>query len=277
MTISYQESSSFADVNGIAIHYNEAGGGPVLFGFHGGGPGANAWDNTRHNIEGLSKHFRVILMDLPGYGYSDKRAAPREGESLDQFYARLVMEFMNLQDIDRAHLYGSSHSGHAVLRFGLDYPSRIGKIILQASSPGGPHPLSPTPTDGIKALGVFTNEPTRENMERVMHLFIPRDELCTDELIAARFDAAMVEGHLESRRQRSVGNEDLRATINQLRAPVLVLWGHQDHMVPLEDMLSSLGHIPDVRVHIWGGGTGHFVQYEHADEFNRLVIDFLTH
>src|SRR3712207_4812734 len=41
----YEATTRMTDVNGFAIHTNEAGSGPALFGFHGGGPGANAWDN----------------------------------------------------------------------------------------------------------------------------------------------------------------------------------------------------------------------------------------
>lgn len=277
MTVGYEESNRFAVVNGVRLHYNEAGSGPVLFGFHGGGPGANAWDNTRHNLDALAQHFHVILMDLPGFGHSDKQAAPREGESLDQFCARLVKEFMDQQGIDRAHLYGSSQSGPSTLRFGIEYPERIGKIVLQAASPGGLNLFTPSPPDGIKALGAFQQEPTRENMERMMHLFIPRAELCTEELIEARFKAAMIPGHLEARGRRQAGNADLRPIIGRLKAPVLVVWGHQDRMVPMEGALTDLAYIPDVRVHIWGGGSGHFIAYEHADEFSRLVIDCLTH
>ena len=47
-------------------------------------------------------------------------------------------------------------------------------------------------------------------------------------------------------------------------------------MVPVEGAIVALAQIPRARLHIWGD-TGHFVQYEKTDEFNRLVIDFLTH
>jgi pimeloyl-ACP methyl ester carboxylesterase len=86
----------------------------------------------------------------------------------------------------------------------------------------------------------------------------------------------MIPGHLEARAKiQTVRNSDLRAEIGRLRAPVLVVWGHQDRMVPMEGSLNALASIPNVRIHLWGGGTGHFVEYEHADEFNSLVIDFL--
>jgi pimeloyl-ACP methyl ester carboxylesterase len=57
--------------------------------------------------------------------------------------------------------------------------------------------------------------------------------------------------------------------------PVLVLWGHQDRMVPLDGALTVLALIPDVRVVLWGGGSGHFVEFEHAEEWCRMVLDFL--
>jgi pimeloyl-ACP methyl ester carboxylesterase len=48
-------------------------------------------------------------------------------------------------------------------------------------------------------------------------------------------------------------------------------------MIPVADVLEGLRRIPNVRAHIWGGTSGHFVAYEHADEFARLLIDFFTH
>ena len=57
----------------IKIHYNEAGSGPALICTHGGGPGANAWDNTKYAFDALAEHFRTILMDLPGLGHGEQQ------------------------------------------------------------------------------------------------------------------------------------------------------------------------------------------------------------
>ena len=66
----FDSTSRYADVAGGRLHYNEAGSGPALLTFHGGGPGANGWDNCKWNLDYLSKSFRVVLVDLPGYGYA---------------------------------------------------------------------------------------------------------------------------------------------------------------------------------------------------------------
>ncbi len=273
---SKEETDRYADVEGLKIHYNDVGSGPVLFCFHGGGPGANAWDNSKHNMDGLGEHFRLIIMDMPGYGLSDKSV--KIGDTpLDVFCARIVKGLMDQLGIQKASLYGSSQFCPTCVRFGVEYPDRIDKIILQASGIArGANYFTPTPPEGIKALGVFAENPIRENMEKMMHLFIPKDELCTEEMIEARFQAAIIPGHLAGRREMAASkNSDLLPIVNKLKAPVLVVWGHQDRMVPWEGALSALALIPDVRIHIWGGGTGHFVEYEKAEEFNRLVTGFL--
>ena len=66
-----EATSKYATVDGVKIHYNEAGSGDPLVMLHGGGPGASGWSNFATNIGPLSERFRVILMDLPGFGKSD--------------------------------------------------------------------------------------------------------------------------------------------------------------------------------------------------------------
>ena len=51
---SKDETDRYADAYNHRIHYNDVGSGPVLFCFHGGGPGSNAWDNTKHNLDDLA-------------------------------------------------------------------------------------------------------------------------------------------------------------------------------------------------------------------------------
>ena len=218
--ITKEASDRFAEVDGVKIHYNEAGEGPALLCFHGGGPGANAWDNTKHNIDAFSEHFRTLLVDLPAYGESDK--SMKLGDTpLDISWGNTVLGLMDQLGIDKAHLFSSSQSGPMSLRLGIDHPDRVGKIILQSSGAGGGRMMfQPSPPEGIKALGVFAQNPVRENMEKMMHLFIPNDELCTEEVIEARFQAAIRPGHLEARAEFSASkNTDLSLAHRQVAGP----------------------------------------------------------
>lgn len=270
---SKEDTDHFIEIDGIRLHYNEAGRGPALICTHGGGPGANAWDNTKWVLEELAGHFRVILMDLPGFGESQKNVS-RQGVPMDIFCARLQHGFLDALGIERAHLYGSSAFSATALRFGIDYPDRTGKIVIQAYGPGHEHGL----TAGLAAVAAFAQEPTFENMEKVWAQFTPRAELRPPDVVQARFRAAMVPGHLESRREMSaLTNSDLAGELPKLAAEVLVTWGNHDGMIPVDGVLAALENIPNVQAHIWGGNSGHFVAYEHAAEFARLVIDFLQH
>ena len=265
------DTDRFIEIDGIRLHYNEAGDGPALICTHGGGPGANAWDNTKWVFDALAEHFRVFLMDLPGFGESQKSVS-RQGVPMDVFCSRLQRGFLDALGIERTHLYGSSAFSATALRFGIDYPDRTGKIVIQAFGPGHEHGL----TEGLKAVGAFAKDPTYENMLKVWAQFTPRPELGSPDVVEARFRAAMVPGHLESRGEMTArSNSDLIEDLRQLDAEVLVTWGNHDGMIPVNGALAALENIPHVQAHIWGGNSGHFVAYEHPDEFARLVTDFL--
>jgi 4,5:9,10-diseco-3-hydroxy-5,9,17-trioxoandrosta-1(10),2-diene-4-oate hydrolase len=273
-SLSKAETDRFVDVGGIRLHYNEAGSGPALICTHGGGPGANAWDNTRHVFKPLSEHFRTILLDMPGYGES-QMGVSREGVPMDIFVARLLRDFMDALGIDRAHQYGSSQFANASLRFGIEYPERTGKIILQ-STEIGPH--TGELSDGIKSLVRFAGEPTIENMELMQSYFTPREEFRGPDVIKNRFERALVPGHLASRKEMpNASNSDLTSEVQRLQAEVLIVWGNEDGMIPVPAALELLKIIPRSRAVIWGDRSGHFVIAEHGQEFARIITDFLTH
>lgn len=278
--LSFDETSRFTEVGGAQVYYNEAGSGPPLLGFHGGGPGANGWDNTKWIVDALAERFRVVLVDLPGYGYTDA-VEQVAGENLDDVQVRTVLGLMDALEIDRAHLFGPSASATTCIRIAHGHPDRVDRLAL--TSPAfGPPLLSVSPPDGIRALARFLETPTHETMTAIMELFVPRPGLLTEDMVEARFASALREKERNgafamelAMRQRPAAATDVRALLPELRPPVLVTWGHQDRMVPLDYALVALAHIPDVRLHVWGGGAGHFVELEHPAEFSRLLIDFL--
>ncbi|HEY7062584.1 MAG TPA: alpha/beta hydrolase [Chloroflexota bacterium] len=271
MPLTKEATDRTATIDGIQIHYNEAGSGPALICTHGGGPGANAWDNTRHSFDALAEHFRVILLDMPGFGESQKLVS-RNGVPMDFFCAKLQLGLMDQLGIDRAHLYGSSAFSATAIRFGIEYPDRVGKIVVQAWSPvHGPQ------TDGLKSLGIYANNPTRENMVKMCEYFIPRPELRPDAFIDARFRAAQIPGHLESRREFSgQASSDVTPDLPKLKTDVLITWGEADGVIAIEGLLDALRLIPNSRAYVWGDRSGHFVCYEHPEEFARVVTAFLT-
>jgi 2,6-dioxo-6-phenylhexa-3-enoate hydrolase len=269
-----ESTSRFVQVGKLKLHYNEAGGGDVVIMLHGGGPGASGWSNFSGNIAPLSERFRVILLDFPGFGKSDS-VVITEGRA--SFNARMVSDFIKSLGIARAHLVGNSLGGATTAKFAAEYPDHAAKIVLMGAAGGGTSLFVPMPNEGIKLLNSVFQNPTKEGFKRLMGLFVYDPAWITEELLEKRWNAVVGNPqHLEARRQSTPGIEDLTSDLSKIRAETMIVWGRDDRMVPLDHALALLWKIPSSRLHVFSK-CGHWAQVEKAEEFNRLLIDFLVH
>jgi 4,5:9,10-diseco-3-hydroxy-5,9,17-trioxoandrosta-1(10),2-diene-4-oate hydrolase len=141
--------------------------------------------------------------------------------------------------------------------------------------------FAPDPTEGVRALSQFGAAPSREKLERFLRLMVHDQSLITAELIEERYAAASTP---ESRAAmaamgRSFSGPDyqdgmLWREAHRLRQRVLLVWGREDRVNPLDGALVALKMIPRAQLHVFGG-CGHWAQLEKFDEFNALVTRFL--
>lgn len=280
--LTYESTSRFAQVrDDLKLHYHEAGvgNGPTIVLLHGGGPGASSWSNFAKNIPVLAQQFHVIAVDQPGYGRSDK---PTEHPQYFRHSASALKDLLDTIGItDRVHLLGNSLGGGAAVRFALDYPERAGRLVLMG--PGGlsVNLFAPDPTEGVRNLGKFAYQPTRENLEAFLRIMVFDQKLITDELIDERFAAASAPESLAAAKAmgRSFSSSEFELGMlwrdaYKLRQRVLLIWGREDRVNPIDGALLALKMIPRVQLHVFGG-CGHWAQLEKFDEFNRLAGDFL--
>lgn len=280
--ITYESTSKFAQVRpDLKLHYHEAGvgNGPTIVLLHGGGPGASSWSNFAKNIPVLARDFHVIAVDQPGYGLSDK---PTEHPQYFVHSSSALKDLLDTLGItERVHLLGNSLGGGAATRFALDYPDRAGKLVLMG--PGGlsTNLFATDPTEGVKLLSKFNYEPTQANLEAFLRIMVFDQKLITPELVAERFASASTPEALEATRAmgRSFAGADFAKGMIwrdafKLRQPVLLIWGREDRVNPIDGALVALKMIPRVQLHVFGG-CGHWAQLEKFDEFNRLASDFL--
>ena len=61
--LSFEDTSRFAQLGDLRLHYNEAGEGEVLVMLHGSGPGATGWSNFKQNLPAFAERFRVLVVD----------------------------------------------------------------------------------------------------------------------------------------------------------------------------------------------------------------------
>lgn len=268
---------------GLKLHYHEAGGEhpETVILLHGGGPGASAWSNFGRNLPEFAKNYRTLAIDQPGFGRSDK---PTEHPQYFRHSADAVVGLMDELGIERAHFVGNSLGGGTSVRLALNHPKRAGRLVLMG--PGGlsVNLFAPDPTEGIKNLGRFSAPPgpSREKLEAFLRIMVHDQSLITDELIDERFAAASAPESLAAMKAmgKSFAQPDtyeegmLWREAHRLRQRVLLIWGREDRVNPLDGALLALKLIPRAQLHVFGG-CGHWAQLEKFDEFNRLALDFL--
>ncbi|TBW02132.1 alpha/beta fold hydrolase [Azotobacter chroococcum] len=264
----------------LQLHYNDCGAGAeTVVMLHGSGPGASGWANFNRNVEPLvAAGYRVILMDCPGWSKSDPIVCSGSRSDLN---ARALKGLLDAIGIDRAHLIGNSMGGHSAVAFALANPERVGKLVLMGGGTGGASPFAPMPTEGIKLLQGLYREPTIDNLKKMMSVFVYDTSELTEELFQTRLDNMLSRrDHLENFVASLAANPrqfpDFAPRLAEITAQTLIVWGSNDRFVPMDTGLRLLAGLPNAELHVFNR-CGHWAQWEHADTFNRMVLDFLTH
>jgi len=260
------------------LHYHEAGEGEAFVLLHGSGPGVSGWSNFRGNFPVFASRFRTVILDMPGFGLSERPAFDR---AYPRVAADAVARLLDALGIERAHLLGNSMGGYVALEFALAYPDRVNRLV--GMGPGGlaVNVLGPDPSEGARRLGEFMMAPSKEGMERWVDTMVSNKAVVDDALIEERFANAQVPGALESAIAifPSLGQHPepvpLWARLKGVKAPTLITWGRDDRMLPVEGGLMGFRQLPNAELHIFSK-CGHWAQVERKDEFERLVIEFLT-
>jgi 4,5:9,10-diseco-3-hydroxy-5,9,17-trioxoandrosta-1(10),2-diene-4-oate hydrolase len=285
----------FADTALIRLYYHDSGPDaglaegapagasdrlPVVL-LHGGGPGASAWSNFGRNFPVFAARFRTLMPDQPGFGES---AAEPFSDNYFGYAARALAGLLDHLSIGRAHLVGNSLGGGTAVRFALDYPERAGKLVLMG--PGGLslNVLAADPTEGVRRLAEFAAPPgpSKEKLAAFLRTLVFRPELITDDLVEERYAVASRPERIAAMAALGMSFYDpataqdgmLWREAHRLRNQVLLIWGREDRVNPLDGALIALKQIRKAQLHVFGG-CGHWVQLEKFDEFNSLVLTFL--
>ncbi|MFU2489048.1 alpha/beta fold hydrolase [Thauera sp. WH-1] len=264
----------------VQVHYNDCGTGEqTVVMLHGSGPGATGWANFHRNVDAfVGAGYRVVLMDCLGWGKSDPIVCTGSRSDLN---AQTLKALLDALGLDKVHIVGNSMGGHSAVAFALSNPTRVGKLILMGGGTGGPSQFVPMPTEGIKLLQGLYREPSIENLKKMMSVFVFDPSSMTEALFQARLDNMLArKDHLENFVKSLAANPkqfpDQGPRLGEISAPTLVIWGRDDRFVPMDVGLRLIWGMPNAELHIFNR-CGHWAQWEHADKFNRMVLDFLAH
>jgi pimeloyl-ACP methyl ester carboxylesterase len=272
MTIDEASTSKFVKAGNIRLHYNEIGSGPPIICLHGAGPGATSWGNFKNNVEAFARDHRVLLVDMPQYGKSDKceLATPRLTT-----LAAIMRDFMDALGIERADFVGNSFGGQVSLKTAIDYPERVGHVVLIGSAPVTFSLFCPMPVEGVKNIGNYYrgDGPSLAKMRTVLESLVYDHSMLTDELVRERYEASLDPEVIKLNQGPPAPKQDLTAEFGKVQCPTLVVWGMDDRAGALDVGLLMTRAIPKAQMHIFNK-CGHWAQVEHAEVFSELVLSF---
>ncbi|MFD0726740.1 alpha/beta fold hydrolase [Lysobacter brunescens] len=262
------------ELAGYRTHYIEKGEGPPLILLHGFFYDTYLW---AENIDALARHFKVYALDLWGCGYST-RDPMDYGYAL---YAEQLRLFMDAMGLAHASIAGQSMGAGTAIKFCVEHRDRVDRLVL-VDAAGMPNPLpAMAKFFNLPGLGEFLLTRKTDLFRRMAlkDLFIHDASRITDDYYANVVRAHKIAGSVTAGFgiQRADFfdklSDEVRA-LGSLDVPVMLVWGRQDKAIPLHCAQQMHALLPGSRLEILDR-AGHVANFEQADAFNRLAIDFL--
>ena len=232
-------------------------------------------------VAALADQFRVIAVDLPGFGDSDKPV----GAAYDaRYFARAVVALLDELELERVHLVGNSMGGRVALEVGLRYPERVRRIVLLSSSLAWrrERPWATVLRLVRPELGLLQVAP-RGVVEGIVRRLIPGAEsgwaaAGVDEFLRAyltpRGRAAFYAAARHIYLEEPEGENGFWPRLSTLQAPALFVWGRHDRLVPVAfapHVTDALPHSEHIEL-----DCGHVPQLERPRETHAAMRRFLS-
>lgn len=266
-------------INGQRIAYLDEGTGPPLILIHGFGGSIWQWE---HQLEPLSKYYRVITLDMIGSGLSDKP----ELDYSPTFLLNMVLAFMDTLGLQQATLIGNSLGAAVGLGMALLHPERVHTLILISGFPANVVDNIQSPSYKrfiefrlpIWAARLSTWVAGRWITKQVLQEIIHDPQLITP---------LVIERSYHNRQGRGVfyplysqidhipdWEKDFAPKLGQIAHPTLIIWGDQDRIFPLpvgQSLHKTIAHSEFFVV----PKTGHIPQWEDPQTVNAAILAFL--
>ena len=266
--------ASYTVAGGYEISLAELGEGPVVVFVHGSGPGASGASNFRNNAQAFADAgYRVILPDLIGYGASSK---PDGIDYSLELFAQTLLDALKQHGVTAGSLVGNSLGGGIALQIALDHPEfAVDKLVLMAPGCLAEH-ADYFAMPGIAKMRSGFGSPDfniAEQRRLIGNLVHPGSlHLISDALVQERFAVARTQSKDVLMRMKT---PNLAPRLGEVKKPIFVLWGLNDEFCPERHARLFLDACADVRC-LSFSQTGHWVQVERAEEFNRYSLAFLN-
>jgi 2-hydroxy-6-oxo-6-(2'-aminophenyl)hexa-2,4-dienoate hydrolase len=264
--------SRYVDAGGIKTHYLEAGSGHPLIVIHGGGAGADSLSNWFRCIPSYAKKFRVIAVDMLGFGKTDK-PDPERFQYTQDARNKHMAAFIEALGLKGTHLIGNSMGGSTSIGVSVERPELVDRVVLMGSA-GLNSKFNPA------LLPIVNYDFTREGMVKVCKTLANPAFRIDDDMVDYRFESSIAP---DTRKGYSATMGWVKQQgglfypedfIRRLKRPTLVVNGKKDLVVPLDNAYRFLELIENS----WGyiiPDCGHWAMLEYPQDFISETMRFL--
>jgi len=254
--------------------------GLIVILLHGGGGFIECWLD---NIFALAQYHRVYAFDMVGAGRSDK---PDSQNYACDDWVRFLKSFMDVLQIERATLIGTSGGGATALKFALMFPECLDKLVLTNSGGLGKETPIGFKLALIPGVGELLTHPSPMGIGIAVKQAVYDLTTINKQFIEMLYQMAALPGAQQAILKFLRTNANFRgwkpefidpivSKLSTIASPTLIIHGQQDKLVPVAHAHVAAKNIPNAQLHIFDH-CGHWASIEHPEEFNQLVLEFLA-
>jgi len=260
-------------IDNLRIHYKDTGpkDAPVLLLLHGFGSSLQTWDVW---AEKLDKKYRVIRLDLPGFGLTGPSPSDDYSELNDLNTLTRFVDSLGITDLS---VVGHSMGGKIAWTFAAAHAERVKALVLMAPD-GFPQPeaIGTKPYAMPAIMGVMKfSLPKYFVRKSIEPAFVDVNEL-DDQLVNRYHDmlrAPGVRAAILARANQTIYTDPV-PRLKQIKAPTLLIWGEEDKMIPSSNATSYAGVLENSET-VLIPKLGHLLHEEHAEIGLAKVTEFL--
>ena len=261
------------------IAYLDVGAGPPVVLIHGFGGSMWQWEQQQHT---LSQYFRILTLDLPGSGLSDKPEIDYRPDQMLDFF----VGFMDAVQIQQATLVGNSMGAGLAIGMALAHPTRVAKLVLidglpqhvmeKLTSPSVRRALETTAPSWLVSFGNMLFGGLM--IESVLKEIVYDPALLTPAVIERsnrnRQRPGLIKPIMTVRENLPLWESGFATRIGEITHPTLVIWGEEDRVFPIavgEELHQTIKGSRFIRI----PKAGHIPQWERPDLVNQELITFI--
>jgi pimeloyl-ACP methyl ester carboxylesterase len=233
-------------IQGQTVHYRTCGSGEPLIFIHGLSGSSQWW---KYNIPELAEHYKIYLIDLPGFGSMRTLLRKISLNEVDEW----IIKLLNALDIQKAHFIGHSMGGYLCIQIAANYPERVKKLVL------------------VSSVGVATGRTLLTSLLPLLNAF----RYVTPDFLPVLMIDALRAGPLTLFLfANDVLHVNVEEQLRKIQAKTLLIWGTNDTLIPPKYASVFRKEIPNSSL-ILLRDSGHVPMFDRPKDFNEVVCKFL--